>query len=514
MSYIALATPIGPWIAPTLVLIATGIVRALCITKNRSTIISLAVAGSSVGGILATACAFSFPTLYFLDSTLFSSWLAHPWYFIGFVAWLSLAAGLLGFLLANIWEYELIEKQEIAFPIGQLVYKMIAAQSQLRKALELFIGFVSAFIFSIAQGGILFRTPVIPVVVTLMRPFHLFFMQMPAVQLRLDMLPMLLAIGFISGHIVTIPLAVGTISKLLLLDPLNVALFSTLSNADFVLAFCSGLVAIGALQSFLEIPLLIHSLRKSLQQQTQNDVWRRIRSALTVTEIVIAGIIIVSFLTYCRFSVVAQLYLLIGTIICTYQIVIIAGKIGLAQLGRFATFVMVPAMFLFGINPLWLTVIASFVEICAGVATDMLFGRKMGHLAQLNRLQVHRVQLLGLVLSSFMVGIVFWLLITHFGLGSPELFAQRAQARALLINMRSFNIIVLCIGALFGLLLKWARLNPMLVLGGLLMPIPYSLGLILGGLLALLVKNHQKWEPFWSGVFAANSITELIKTLW
>lgn len=100
-----------------------------------------------------------------------------------------------------------------------------------------------------------------------------------------------------------------------------------------------------------------------------------------------------------------------------------------------------------------------------------------------------------------------------FGLGSEQLFAQRAQARALLINIRVFDLTVLIIGCLFGWLLKKIKMNPMLVLGGILMPINYSLSLILGGLLALCVKNREDWEPFWSGIFAANSIAELIKTL-
>jgi len=53
----------------------------------------------------------------------------------------------------------------------------------------------------------------------------------------------------------------------------------------------------------------------------------------------------------------------------------------------------------------------------------------------------------------------------------------------------------------------------MLVLGGLLMPINITLGLVVGGLFALLPTDREEWYPFWSGVFAGNSIWMLIRTI-
>ena len=73
MSYISMATPIGPWIAPTLVLLATILFKVFLRNSTYSQNIALATAAGSVGGILATAFGFSFPTLYFLDPTLFNS---------------------------------------------------------------------------------------------------------------------------------------------------------------------------------------------------------------------------------------------------------------------------------------------------------------------------------------------------------------------------------------------------------------------------------------------------------
>jgi hypothetical protein len=483
------------------------------VKKNRTTSIALATAGGSVGGIMATACAFSFPTLYFLDPDLFVSLMAQPSSFALFMTWLCLAAGGLAYLIANVLEYQCIVQEQMPFPIGQLVYKMIAAQNQTRKALELVAGLVLTSIWASLQyitiAGRVFIAPAL----TLMRPISVGLLQIPQIQLRLDILPMLIAIGFISGHIIALPLLVGAFAKIFIVDPLNSFYFPTISNADFVLAFCSGMVAIGALQSFLDFPALVRSVKKSWSQGISSGWWRRVKEVCSLGEIALVAFLIIGFLHYTTFSLFAQIYLVFFTCICAYQIIVIAGKIGLAQLGRFATFVMVPAMFSFGADPLRLTIIATFVEICGGVATDMLFGRKMGYMGEIDKAKVRQFQLAGLFISSLTIGIVFWLLINHFGLGSQQLFAQRAQARALLINVHTFNIVVLAFGALFGLLLKYMKINPMLVLGGLLMPLSYSLGLIIGGMIAVCTPNRQEWEPFWSGVFAANSITEIIKTI-
>lgn len=137
----------------------------------------------------------------------------------------------------------------------------------------------------------------------------------------------------------------------------------------------------------------------------------------------------------------------------------------------------------------------------------------MGQLSNVPDALVHRFQMIGIVVSSLAIGIVVWLLVHQFGLGSPELFAQRAQARALLLDCTSFNYYVLAIGMIFGLVLHQFHINELLVLGGLLMPIDYSLALIVGGFISYYLIDQKEGEPFWSGVFAANSIWMLVQAL-
>src|SRR3990172_2188299 len=93
MSYISMATPIGPWIAPTLVLIAMLLFKILRQHAAYSERLALVTAAGSVGGILGTACAFSIPTLYFLDPVFFNAWMANPYYFAAVVTGLAFAGG-------------------------------------------------------------------------------------------------------------------------------------------------------------------------------------------------------------------------------------------------------------------------------------------------------------------------------------------------------------------------------------------------------------------------------------
>ena len=77
MSYVSMATPIGPWIAPTLALCAIGMVRGMS-GYSRETLLVHALSAGSIGGIAATGVAFSFPALHFLMPEMFAQWVAQP----------------------------------------------------------------------------------------------------------------------------------------------------------------------------------------------------------------------------------------------------------------------------------------------------------------------------------------------------------------------------------------------------------------------------------------------------
>jgi hypothetical protein len=512
MSYVCMAMPIGPWVGPMLVLIVLPFFRILP-SRSRDQSIALVSLSGSIGGILATGCAFSYPTLYFLDPVLFDSWMASPIYFAAVLSGLSLSAALFGFWIANVFEHRLIVEENLAFPIGQLMQKMIAAQHQIRKAYELVAGFVGTFLFCMLQSGTAMFRGFIPRTITLVPHRVIGVFEIPRIQF--DLWPMLWAIGFITGHVIAVPLLVGALAKIVVVDPTNQLFFSHLSSVEFVLAFCSGMVLVGAVLSFAQLPSL---LKKGVEQLMNGLKGSASSQKLFIAkehlfELGVVSIVLITFLSYFNFSPLAQLYLVISTFIWGYQIAAVAGKIGMATLGRYATFAMIPAMFLFNLNFTQIVLISTFVEIAGGVAVDVLFGRKLARMTDIKESTTKLYQLLGIVVSSMSIGIVFWLLIKHFGLGSEHLSAYRAQSRRLLIDVKQFDYYVLLLGGLFGYALKYCKVNPALVLGGLLMPLNISIGLIVGGFSGSFVKDRGEWEPFWSGVFASNSIWMLLQAL-
>ena len=626
MSYIAMAASIGPWIETTLVLCSMFLfqifVRKISATDYVQSV-SLTTAAGGIGGILATGLAFSLPTLYFLSPTIFQSWMNDPLYFASVVSSFCLAAGSYGLLMANLFEDRLLVKQQMKFPIGQLVFNAIAAPGQLGKSLELALGFFGTqlLLLSYKMSGIINSS------IILLNRLSWSIFSLPTIVIPLDQLPMYVAVGFVTGHVIALPLIIGFLAKIFCLDPLfylythadnaiHTLIFSSfahtnISNMEFVLAFCSGMVLYGSLVGFVDLFTHLYAGSKRLyafivknskqffsaENRFTTLVWIQTIFVLVVvtgflryyTFSVIQQVCLMSLMSLCVYALVAlalrigvvvswgylpvvrlvnvgwnlkttfkdigfvltkkylaqqksgiawmqvgfvvalnvcvlyqfkftllqQLYLLVFSAVCIYQMLIIAGRIGIIPLGRFATFVMVPGMLLFNFDLIQITLVAAFVEIAGGVAGDVLFGRKLAQLAKIDRDRIAAYQWLGLVICSLAIGFVFWLFIHNLGIGQESgLPATKAASRALLIAFKSFDWSVLVMGFIFGFLIKYVKVNPALLLGGILMPPSISVMLIMGGVLTFIIKDKERFYPFLSGVSSGNSIWMLAETLF
>lgn len=520
MSYISLTVPIGPWIEPTLVLIGVLIFAALrhfFIPSQQESVLSYAVIGGGIAGIAASACAWSVPALYFLQPTLFAEWLAQPWYFFALHAVLVMSAGGFGLLLARWYERPLLDEKKLVFPVGQMVFQSLNITEQLAKGWQLLAGAVSALAYGVAT---LFRQ-IIPAKLVILQTSKIGWFVIPKLVLYPGLIPMLWAIGFIAGKMLAVPFAVGAMLQFFAVGPLNHFLFPRVSSETFLLALCAGLVLEGAVISFWELGKKALSAMRGKKLRSWFTTTRApykhiisfdLQRAHRLELLVVIGLLLVFFM-WLQLSLLAQLFVILGTSMCVYELMVFMGKVGLAPLGRFATFVMLPTLVLFGITPLQATLVAAFVEIAGGVAADAMSGKKIGQLAGLEEVWVHRMQWISLLATGLLIGVIFWLLYTYFGIGVTPLIAQKAQARALLIGSYTFDFWVVGVGVIFGYLLKRMHIATSLVLGGLLMPYDISLILIAGGFSTYLAKEPQAQVPFWSGVFAASSLWMIGKAL-
>lgn len=516
MAYISMATGIGPWIDSTLAIISIILVNIFYknITSVKKTeLLSLPVIAGSIGGILATGIGFSFPAIFFTNPEIFNSWLNNKLEFMLIVSSVAICAGAFGLLTANMFSKKLLD--EFDFPIGELVYKIINNQNQKTKTLPLIFGFITTQLFLIIQSSINFLSKNILLIPSL--KFSIF--QIPQIALALDTAPLFLAVGFITGHVIAIPLLAGLLIKIFLIDPFFLLytqqyfnwvpnLTLGLTNQDFAISLCSGMVLYGALSGIFNF---LNSIIKYFKNIAHIDLINYTQAKLNMKYLLLI-LPIMLILSYLKFSLLEQIFILSATFICIYQMLLIAGQIGIAPLGRFATFVMMPFVYFFTSSPIKAIMLATFVEVAGGVACSALFSKKLALLGKLNNNKTNKYLWLGVITSAIFSGVIFWLLISHFKLGSlGGLSVNRAAGRALLLNIAKFDYYCISIGILISYILKKIKINSALALGGILMQPNLSILLIISGLTAKLVNDKERLNSFSSGVFACNSLFMIVK---
>lgn len=495
-TYIALATPFGPWMEPILLLMGIAWLSLYDLkstVEHREFLVSAVVAGG-LAGIIATACSFSYPTLFFLEPTIFNEWLNAPFSFILFLVLSILIAGSVAFALVELWEHYFLQRESLSFPVAQLIYKSMSALERSSGRIFLQSSFVALLYYALTSAA---------------------KSMLGSWFVGAQFLPMLFSLGAMTTFSLTLPLLVGFGAKSILVDPIHIYFFPYLSAQAFFFSWCGGLI----LQS------TIHSLfcgimrgRTFLKERKHSfTFWQ---SYHQVPCCVGSMLLIGSFLSmslllwFLNFSWLAIGMILFGITLCSYQLAYIGGKIGLAPLGRFALFLALPGLLIFKHTSLQVTLVALFVELCGGMVVDLLFGRKLGQLVAISRTHVIKAQLIGLLVGALTTGVILWALCSWGSLGSEPLYAQRAYTRALLIKISSFDMIGIVLGSLFGMACQALRTNTVMVMTGLLMPASMVLPLVLGNLVASWSSHKDSVYAIWAGLFAIGSLVLSLKVLF
>jgi hypothetical protein len=520
LSYISIATMVGPWIAPTLVLLGHMIFKlknSHTTADEKTESVAWVQAIGAGGGIIATGIGFALPMLFFLDPSIFDQWLKSPLYFCSIITTLCLLGGGLGLWLARWWKDRYMIEQALPFPVSKLTYQVITSQSHPKQAQQLLQGILGSTILCALRDGIWRFNGI------LAKTYYA-FPSIFAKEIGFSVWPSLWAIGFSVGLSITIPLFVGLISKYIILFPLAnhanylpFSLFAPMSTDTFTIAFCSGLVLCEVVFSF---PTYIKKWigwikHPSSRSKANNNFVDTIKQQLQKNnghfiELAFLTIGIISMLTYFSFSIPAQILLITFAVIATYSINQIGGKIGMIPFGRYSTFIVVPLLLLFKLSAIQATITCVFFNICAAAASDLLFDYKTGELGGLDQKKMYRYQWIGLIATALSIGVILWLLFSHLQLGSEALFAQRGKAKALLLQSLYFDKYIVLMGILFGWVLKKFKLSPTMVFGGLIMPNSVSIGLMIGSLGTLLTKHTEKYQPLCAGILAAESLWILI----
>ena len=283
LSYISIATMVGPWIAPTIVLVGHGIFALFRHKGNRTADLMAIQAIASGGGIIATGVGFALPMLHFMDPAAFAAWLASPTYFCVLISLLCLIAGGLGLWFGSLLVKPLVDQQQLPFPVSSLTYQVASSENHPQQTSQLAAGVGLTGLVCILRDGISgWVTPLIQ------KAYHV-LPSLLSKEAAISIWPTLWAIGFSVGLPITIPLLIGLASKYLVIFPLAqharylpFSLFQPLAPETLSIAFCSGLVAS---ELILQVPSFIVALKK----QSKTGFWGAIRKKLTTLTTLLNG---------------------------------------------------------------------------------------------------------------------------------------------------------------------------------------------------------------------------------
>jgi hypothetical protein len=532
LSYISIATMVGPWIAPTLVLFAQSIFSLIGhwyhndSTAKEQAITAMQAIGAG-GGIIATGIGFSLPMLYFLDAPTFNAWVGNGWYFCATITVICLVAGGLGLIIGQWLSKPLIDNQQLSFPVSRLTYQAITAGYHPVQSKNLMAGVGVTMLVCWLRDGLGRFGGLIA------KSYYL----LPSLlghTFAIAIWPSLWAIGINIGFAMTTPLLIGMACKYVVVHPLAThtaylpfQLFKPVSIESFTIAFCSGIMVCELLFGLCKVYKPLGNLLKKLPElvrltlQTALTMLRssvhknddRMQSIRAIAERIGIAVGLILLLSHFSYSLPAQIGLISLTLLFTHVICQTGAEIGLIPFGRFSYIIVVPLLLIFSLTPLQATIACVFFNVCAAAASDLLFDYKTGSFCAIDRKTMYHYQWVGLIATSLCVGLILWLLFTNLRLGSAEFFAQRGQTKALLLQSLHFDPRILALGFLFGLIIRHFKLNMTMVFGGLIMPNSVSIGLALGSLSTLFIKKSTHLQSICAGILVAESLWIIISII-
>lgn len=505
LGYVSMAISVGPWIAPIIILCCnmflfkTGLLKNYF--SNKAELLCKFQLAPSLAGLVCTAIGFMLPVLYFLNKESFLLLLHNYKFFYILIFTIILLACLFGTLIVLIFYDDFSSDQNLKFPVPTLIAS-IATNTSASSEKLFFKGGVFSII-ALGVRGFLFRYSIIPK--------SLFFF------------PSLVAIGFEAGKKILVPLLVGFFLKFLLLP--------------FVHNFAGTICDLGSLRSDFQgfiftvsSGIIIFDLIGSGAKFIFKNFWNFIlffKSRLTSGQVAVYGWnirsdkfglkllffllnVVCLLLSLQYFSWQASIFMLFALVFVLLEALKLAATIGLVPFGRFATIIMVPALLLFKLDSFSLVILCLFASVSIAGAASFMFNKKVGELVNIENSFILKSQFRAILITAVFAGIVFLFLFNRLELGTPALFAQRGQSRAMLAQAFSLNIPSLFIGFLCLLLLRLFKISEMLVFSALIMPIQMSLSMLLGSVIAMFCEKTKESDFFFAGIFSGESLYVII----
>ncbi|MBM3894276.1 hypothetical protein FJ366_01630 [Candidatus Dependentiae bacterium] len=510
--YISISSGIGPWISPVIVLSTAALMRLFGIFSENvgQNLAGIQALGASTG-LIASAVAFTFPAYFFIDSTHFTTILqARTFVGIGPVVIFIFTWGMVGLLIGHFFAQSLLKDSALKVPVAELVKTTISASHEKEEFSFLLRGGVLGAALCLIRklANILASARVVPSIV-----------QGGATLFSGLITPTIWAVGFIAGKTMAIGLLVGICLKYCLFKPVHYFYFAhqvhAISLEQYFVAVSSGLVLTDLLfgggqfvvTAIKKINSFLSSEREPAESENFLSFIKKISCTVRVEYFFLASLFAIAGLwPYGIKDPFLILFLFGAVLVAVYQMTLMAGQIGLVQFGRFATFVMLPALVFFRVSAFHAVLVSAAVSISGAVAGSMLFQYRLADELKMKRSTMYWIHVAAICLASIFVVAGFFILCSHLQLGSAEFFGFRGYARALLIKSFDFDLLSLVFGLMVGIVLRFCKMSPSMVLGGLLMPKELVFAFLFGAGINQVLGKDKKYMPIASGVFAAEAI--------
>ncbi|MEO0202421.1 MAG: oligopeptide transporter, OPT family [candidate division WOR-3 bacterium] len=160
--------------------------------------------------------------------------------------------------------------------------------------------------------------------------------------------------------------------------------------------------------------------------------------------------------------------------------------------------------------------IGAIVCISAAIAGDISQDLKTGYLVNAKPKNQQIAQIIGVLISSIVIGYVLILLDKAYSIGSKELSAPQATLMSIILRSSfedNLPWILLVIGGVIAILFEIININALAVSVGLYLPLDLSASIFLGGLFSkLFYRNYGM--IYSSGVIAGDSLGGIISAVF
>ncbi|MCX5924007.1 MAG: hypothetical protein NTZ68_01095 [Candidatus Dependentiae bacterium] len=488
MSYLAMSTQLGPWVAPVFVVVCMVLAMPLVSRSWFREHVIITIAAGSIGGMVGTCLGLTWPSFYFLHEDAFMQSMKSPMIFAGTISLFVLSAGAMAFLMAYTLKDHLIVEHKLPFPMSRLVHDIVYIDKEKSSQAMMKQGIVASTawnIFLLVQR-------------VWLHPYAT----------QLHMAPMLISIGFVTGSMSAIPLLVGMVSRKVVLYGLRNNFFMQYSDKEFIIRFCSGILLVMFLFRLLALfKEHKHKIMSSDFFKLFIRLYKRVGFRLLFFLSIIGSVLL---LHTWNVSWLAQIYLLSSLLFLSYSAAYMVGVVGVVELGLFIWLIVLPIADIYTVTSTSVVAVSVFSMVCIGIVVDLMFSCKLAALSNIAYSRLLRYQVLGFMVAAISSGFIIWWYAHSFQLGSNSLMAQSSEGFDWMIQHGKYNHRVVLCGMLFGLILRKVISEPFTVVGSMLMSVSITFWLVLAGAFSYFVKKDKKYYPFWFGVYASHALWMMI----